>query len=211
MSTRFVFLASQSPRRSELLRQIGVAHEVVVAGADVGAGARTDAVDETPHVGETPDAYVIRLARSKAEAGWAHLTRGHAAKNAPPHPVLAADTTVAIGERILGKPDSDADARAMMAALSGRTHHVYTAIAVASPAGISTALSRSAVTMRAITSEEIERYVAIGESADKAGAYAIQGHAAMFVERIEGSYSGVMGLPLFETANLLSEAGLVIP
>lgn len=205
MSTRFVFLASKSPRRSELLRQIGVAHEVVVAGAD------DDAVDETPHEGEQPDAYVVRLARSKAAAGWAHLTRDDATKNAPPHPVLAADTTVAIGARILGKPESDADARAMIGALSGRTHHVYTAIAVASPAGVRSALSRSAVTLRLIAPDEIERYVAIGESTDKAGAYAIQGHAAMFVERIEGSYSGVMGLPLFETANLLSEAGLVIP
>ena len=204
MSTRFVFLASKSPRRSELLRQIGVAHEVVTAAGDEG-------VDETPHDGEPPDAYVVRLARSKAEAGWAHLCSAHATNNAPPHPVLAADTTVAIGDRILGKPGSDADARAMIAALSGRTHHVYTAIAVASSAGIRTALSRSAVTMRTIPPDEIARYVAIGESADKAGAYAIQGHAAMFVERIEGSYSGVMGLPLFETANLLSDAGLVIP
>ena len=205
MSTRFVFLASKSPRRSDLLRQIGVAHEVVVAGSDV------EAVDETPHDGEQPDAYVVRLARSKALAGWAHLARGNGTTIAPPHPVLAADTTVAIGERILGKPESDTDAEAMIAALSGRTHHVYTAIAVASPAGIRIALSRSAVTMRTIAPDEIKRYVAIGESADKAGAYAIQGHAAMFVERIEGSYSGVMGLPLFETANLLAEAGLVIP
>ena len=205
MSTRFVFLASKSPRRSELLRQIGVAHEVVSTNAD------GDAVDETPHDGELPEAYVVRLARRKAEAGWVHLSRAHATNNAPPHPVLAADTTVAIGDRILGKPGSDTDAHAMIAALSGRTHHVYTAIAVASTAGIHTALSRSSVTMRAIAFDEIERYVAIGESADKAGAYAIQGHAAMFVEHIEGSYSGVMGLPLFETANLLSEAGLVIP
>ena len=204
MSTRFVFLASQSPRRSELLRQIGVAHEVVAPSGD-------DAIDETPLESEKPDAYVLRLARSKAEAGWARLSRGQAVNNAPPHPVLAADTTVAIGDRILGKPRSDVDAQAMVAALSGRTHHVYTAIAVASSAGIRTALSRSAVTMRTIPPEEIARYVAIGESGDKAGAYAIQGHAAMFVERIEGSYSGVMGLPLFETANLLSEAGLVIP
>ena len=203
MSTRFVFLASKSPRRSELLRQIGVAHEVV--------GVDDDAVDETPHEGERPDAYVVRLASTKARAGWARLSRLHATNDAPPHPVLAADTTVAIGDRILGKPESDADARAMIAALSGRAHQVYTAIALASPAGIRTALSRSTVTMRSIARDEIERYVAIGESGDKAGAYAIQGHAAMFVERIEGSYSGVMGLPLFETANLLSEAGLVLP
>ena len=203
MSTRFVFLASKSPRRSELLRQIGVAHEVV--GVDDGA------VDETPHEGERPDAYVVRLASTKAHAGWARLSRLHATNDAPPHPVLAADTTVAIGDRILGKPESDADARAMIAALSGRAHQVYTAIALASPSGIRTALSRSTVTMRSIAPDEIERYVAIGESADKAGAYAIQGHAALFVERIEGSYSGVMGLPLFETANLLSEAGLVLP
>jgi septum formation protein len=202
MSTRFVFLASKSPRRSELLRQIGVAHEVI---------APATVVDETPRDAETPDAYVERLARAKAEAGWAHLSREVAAKNAPSHPVLAADTTVALGHAILGKPSSDDEAVAMIAQLSGRTHHVYTAIAVASPAGINTALSRSSVTMRAITDDEARRYVAIGESADKAGAYAIQGHAAMFVERIDGSYSGVMGLPLFETAKLLAEAGLVLP
>ena len=201
MSTRFVFLASQSSRRSELLRQIGVAHEVIVPAA----------VDETPHPGEKPAAYVERLARSKAEAGWAHLSREVAGNGAPPHPVLAADTTVTIDDRILGKPVSDADAMSMLSGLAGRTHHVFTAIAVASSAGVRAATSKSSVTMRPISAAEVERYVAIGESADKAGAYAIQGHAAIFVERIEGSYSGVMGLPLFETANLLVDAGLVLP
>ena len=198
---RFIYLASKSPRRSELLRQIGVAHEVIVPG-DGG-------VDETPHPDEKPAPYVERLARSKASAGWTHLSRepGHP----PAHPVLAADTTVAVDDTILGKPETDAEAHSMLARLSGRTHHVYTALAVASDAGVRTALSRSTVTMRPISDDEIRRYVAVGESADKAGAYAIQGHAAMFVERIEGSYSGVMGLPLFETANLLIDAGLVLP
>lgn len=203
MPTRFVFLASNSPRRSELLRQIGVAHEVVVADSANGMSA----VDETPHAGETPAEYVVRLACSKAEAGWAHLSK----ERAPPHPVLAADTTVALGNTILGKPGSDIEAHAMVSTLSGRTHAVYTGIAVASASGIATALSRSNVTMRKITDDEIDRYVALGESVDKAGAYAVQGHAAMFIERIEGSYSGVMGLPLFETANLLIDAGLQLP
>lgn len=203
MSTRFVFLASKSPRRSELLRQLGVAHEVIGAGSAQGASA----VDETPRAAELADVYVRRLAHCKAAAGWTHLSR----ERVPPHPVLAADTTVAIDGRILGKPQSDAEAAAMLEALSGRTHEVYTAVAVASPSGIAIALSRSTVTMRAIRTDEINRYVAIGESVDKAGAYAVQGHAAMFISRIEGSYSGVMGLPLFETANLLVEAGLVLP
>ena len=203
MSPRFVFLASKSPRRSELLRQIGVAHEVVVADA---ANGRME-VDETPHAGEAPAEYVVRLARSKAEAGWAHLSK----ERSPPHPVLAADTTVALGERILGKPGSDTEAHDMLSTLSGRTHEVYTGIAVASASGIATALSRSLVTMRRITDDEIDRYVALGESIDKAGAYAVQGHAAIFIERIEGSYSGVTGLPLFETANLLIDVGLQLP
>ena len=203
MTTRFVFLASKSPRRSELLRQIGVAHESIAA--DAGRGMAE--VDETPQPGEAPDAYVLRLARGKAKAGWDHLS----VERSPPHPVIAADTTVAVDGRILGKPGSDVEARAMLSALSGRTHQVFTAVAVASTSGIGVALSVSSVTMREISNDEVGRYVALGESGDKAGAYAIQGHAAMFIERIEGSYSGVMGLPLFETANLLTAAGLTLP
>lgn len=203
MTTRFVFLASKSPRRSELLRQIGVAHEVVAP--DVAGGMAE--VDETPAPGEAPGVYAERIAHAKAREGWERLS----AEGVPPHPVLAADTTVAVDGRILGKPASAAEAEAMLSALSGRTHDVYTAVAVASAAGIAVASSRSAVTMRALTPGEISRYVAIGESVDKAGAYAVQGHAAMFIARIEGSYSGVMGLPLYETANLLLDAGLVLP
>ena len=203
MTTRFVFLASKSPRRSELLRQIGVAHESIVA--DAGRGMAE--IDETPQPGEAPADYVVRLARAKAQAGWAYLS----IERSPPHPVIAADTTVVVDGRILGKPGSDAEARAMLSTLSGRTHQVFTAVAVASAAGTAVALSMSSVTMREISDDEIGRYVALGESTDKAGAYAIQGHAAMFVEQIEGSYSGVMGLPLYETANLLTAAGLTLP
>ena len=202
MAIPFVYLASKSPRRRALLAQIGVTHEVLsLAGGDA-----LDAVDEMPHSGEPPADYVQRIARTKAAAGRRRLRE----QRLPDHPLLAADTTVAVDERILGKPDSAAAAEAMLEALSGRTHAVYTAVAVAAAERIDMLLSRSLVTMRTLSSAEIGSYVASNESMDKAGAYAVQGRAAIFIERIEGSYSGVMGLPLFETANLLSRAGLVL-
>ncbi len=198
MALPFVYLASHSPRRRELLSQCGVAHQVLLNAAA--------AVDETAQQGELPAAYVQRVAQAKAAAGWAALRSG----NLPVHPLLAADTTVAVGERILGKPESAAAAAAMLALLAGRTHQVFTAVAVAWNDRIELALSESAVTMRALTEAEIAHYVGLEESMDKAGGYAVQGRAAIFIERIEGSYSGVMGLPLFETAKLLSGAGLVL-
>lgn len=183
-----LLLASASPRRSQLLDQIGVAHRVRAAD-----------VDESRLAGETPRAYVARVARAKAEAGWA-VSGGE--------PVLAADTAVALGDELHGKPRDREDCVRILLALAGRTHEVLTAVAVRHAGGLETALSVSEVTFRALTREECERYWATGEPADKAGAYAIQGRGALFVDRLAGSYSGVMGLPLAETAALLERAGV---
>jgi septum formation protein len=198
----FVYLASLSPRREELLAQIGVGYQVFVDLLDDG----TEAVDETPLPGEPPRDYVVRVARAKAEAGRRALHE----QGLPLHPLLAADTTVAVDGEILGKPQSRQAAATMLRALSGRTHRVYTAVSLAWQDNIRIALSESCVSMRTLSYEEIEHYVESLEPMGKAGAYAIQGRAAMFIERIEGSYSGVMGLPLFETANLLQRAGMVL-
>jgi septum formation protein len=191
MSPEFVYLASGSPRRRELLQQIGVSFRLLGSG-----------LDETPLRGETPAAYVSRLAAGKAEAGWGQ-SRGlqHA-------PVLAADTAVVLDGAILGKPQHQGDARHMLLGLSGRTHEVLTAVALRSAAGADVRLSRSLVTFRGIDAAEAELYWDTGEGRDKAGAYAIQGYAAIFIADLKGSYSGVMGLPLFETAELLKAAGV---
>ena len=202
MAIHFVYLASKSPRRRDLLTQVGVAHEIFAPDA---AGEHGE-VDETPNPGEAPAEYVQRVARAKAAAGWDGVCKGRL----PARPLLAADTTVAVDGRILGKPESAGAAEDMLKALSGRTHQVYTAVAMAWNNRIEVALSESSVTMRKLSEEEIARYASTEEPMDKAGAYAVQGRAAIFIERIEGSYSGVMGLPLFETANLLSGAGLVL-
>ncbi len=188
-----IYLASQSPRRRALLKQIGIAHRVLVPR-----------VDESALAGETPAAYVRRLARLKAEAGWRRVMQ----RGLSPAPVLAADTAVVLGRSVLGKPASAAAARRMLAALSGRRHEVLTAVALAYQGRVRVALSRTTVRFRVLSGAEIERYVASGEPLDKAGAYAIQGHGAAFVARIEGSHSGVMGLPLFETARLLARFGI---
>ena len=203
MTKPFIYLASLSPRREELLTQIGVGYRVFVQTSEDGAVA----VDETPLDGEPPVDYVTRVARAKAEAGWRALRE----KGLPAYPLLAADTTVAADGGILGKPDSSQAASMMLRVLSGRTHRVYTAVALAWQDRIETALSESSVTMRPLSDAEIGRYVETQEPMGKAGAYAIQGRAAVFIESIEGSYSGVMGLPLFETAKLLQDAGLVLP
>jgi septum formation protein len=186
----FIYLASGSPRRRELLQQIGVSFKVI----------RAD-LDETALAGEAPTAYVSRLADAKAAAGW-QLSRdlGEA-------PVLAADTAVVLDGKILGKPKHRDDAMRMLRELSGRTHEVLTAIALRTELGTHARLSRSRVTFRAIDPDEARAYWDSGEPADKAGAYAVQGYAAVFIADLQGSYSGVMGLPLFETAQLLSAAG----
>ena len=189
---RSIYLASHSPRRRELLAQIGVKFEVI----DVD-------VDEALTAGESARAYVERLARAKAEAGWQRVQEG----KRPEAPVLGVDTTVALDGRILGKPADDREAAAMLAALSGRLHEVLTALAVKFGARLETALSVSEVRFKTLTKAEIARYVATGECGDKAGAYGIQGHAARFVAGLRGSFSGVVGLPLYETAQLLDRIG----
>jgi septum formation protein len=186
-----IVLASASARRSQLLDQIGVRHEVVAAD-----------IDESPQPGERPADYVQRLAQDKAQAV---VTVLHGRSN---RPVLAADTTVVQGGRIFGKPDDEAACVAMLGALAGRTHEVLTAIALWDAGQLRQVLSTSYVTFRAIDEGECRRYWAGGEPAGKAGAYAIQGRGAVFVSRLEGSFSGVMGLPLYETAALLDAAGV---
>jgi septum formation protein len=203
MSRPFVYLASQSPRREELLTQIGVGFKVFVRKAE---GA-VDAVDESVLPDELPVDYVQRVARVKAEAGC----RGIQAQGLPALPLLAADTTVVADRSILGKPGSDAEAARMLKSLSGRTHRVFTAVALVWQDSVALALSESSVTMRELADDEIARYVETREPMGKAGAYAVQGLAAVFISRIEGSYSGVMGLPLYETANLLRAAGITLP
>ena len=191
-----VYLASRSPRRRELLRQIGVGFEMLVLRDHRDRGPD---VDETPQPGELPDHYVRRVCSLKAEAGWRRLTE----RRLPALPVLAADTTVCLGNEIFGKPTDAADAQRMLAALSGREHRVLTAVALQFGARTEMACSESFVRFRELSTEEIRAYVAGGESMDKAGGYGIQGYAAAFIPEIRGSYTGIMGLPLFETATLL--------
>jgi septum formation protein len=186
-------LASGSPRRRELLRQIGVPH--VVQPADL---------DETAAAGEAPAEYVTRLATAKA----VYIRRCRHDAALPPLPVLGADTTVTIDGLLLGKPVDESSLLAFFERLSGREHEVLSAVALASGQGVVVRLSRTRVRFRVVTPAEVRRYWASGEPSDKAGGYAIQGLGAVFVEHIEGSYSGVMGLPLAETAALLVAAGV---
>lgn len=190
MCADFVYLASGSPRRRELLSQIGVAFQVLVA-----------TVDETLRANEAPQHYVARLARAKAEAGWR-------LKPTPAAPVLGADTAVILDNRILGKPVDRDHAAHMLLTLSGRTHAVLTAVALVDEAGVQVRLSRSEVIFREISAAEAEEYWHTGEAFDKAGGYAVQGRGAVFIAALHGSYSGVMGLPLYETAELLALAGV---
>lgn len=182
-------LASASPRRVELLQQLGV--EFVVRPADV---------PEERQPGESPEDYGLRVATAKAREAQRHLPAGT--------PVLGADTEVLLDGEVLGKPRDDAHAAALLRSLSGRPHEVLSAVVLVRDAEVRSALSRTMVWFRPLTAAEIADYVAGGEPMGKAGAYAIQGRAAAFVRRIDGSYSGVMGLPLFETAELLGLTGL---
>lgn len=163
-------------------------------------------VDESPLPDEAPHDYVLRLARAKAETGLAAWQ----AQGGEALPLLAADTTVAIDGLILGKPEDDADARAMLLRMSGRWHEVHTGVAVASASGVHVRLSTTRVEMTTLDEATIQAYIATGEPRDKAGAYGIQGLASTFIRRIEGSYSGVMGLPVFETSELLKQAGISV-
>lgn len=191
-----LYLASQSPRRRELLKQIGINFEILLLRADL---LRVVDVDETPHADEPPEDYVRRVCRAKAEAGYASLKL----RNLPPFPVLAADTAVALDGRIFGKPDHAGQAAAMLRQLSGREHQVFSAVAMALGEHVEIAISASTVRFIDLDEERIRRYLVTNEYADKAGGYAIQGYAGAFVEHLSGSYSGVMGLPLFETVQLL--------
>ena len=183
-------LASASPRRRELLEQIGVTH--LVSAADI---------DETVRPGEAPADYVVRMACAKARA---------VRERGSELPVLAADTIVVIGGLILGKPRDRADCVAMLGRLSGRTHQVLTAVALASAAGVAFRVSASEVRFRTVTPAECAAYWESGEPRDKAGGYAIQGRGALFIEHLSGSFSGVMGLPLYETGELLTAAGMAL-
>jgi septum formation protein len=190
----FIYLASQSPRRSQLLTQLGVKHELLLPDADEDAEAL-----ETVLSGEVPLAYVKRVTQLKLNAAMERLRR----RALPAAPVLCSDTTVALGRTIFGKPDSAGDAVRMLSELSGRTHRVITAVAMGAGSKELFACSESRVTFSVLTAQDIAAYVATGEPMGKAGAYAVQGAAAAFIARISGSYSGIMGLPLFETAQLL--------
>jgi septum formation protein len=191
MSYAQLVLASRSPRRSQLLRQVGVPHEV-----------RAIEFDEARLPGESPREYVQRLAADKA----LHARRLAAGGDA--RAIMTADTVVALGDEIFGKPESEADCDRILAALSGRTHEVMTAVVLHHAGSLRRELSVSRVTFRPIDAAQRRAYWRTGEPRDKAGGYAIQGLGAVFVERLEGSYSGVMGLPLYETTNLLEAAGV---
>ena len=193
-SNPLIYLASASPRRSALLEQIGVAHRVQPVD-----------VDETALGGESPDRYVRRLAVLKAETLWQQLGQKLAA--AQLQPVLGADTAVVLDGQILGKPRDEQDCVRRLGLLSARTHQVFTAVALRASDGLQSRVNESEVTFRKLADDEIRRYWRSGEPADKAGAYAVQGRAALFIERIAGSYSGIMGLPLFETGELLAAIG----
>jgi septum formation protein len=197
---RGIYLASRSPRRRELLAQIGVRFHLLLFRARPGEDAEAD---EAPLADELPEAYVERLARAKVEAGWRRMVQ----RNLPRAPVLCADTTVALDGRIFGKPAGRDEAAAMLAALSGRSHQVLTAVALKREDWMESAVSRSEVRFKPLSAEEIAEYTATGECDDKAGAYAIQGRAARFIVELRGSYSGVMGLPLYETGQLLEKLG----
>ena len=197
-----LYLASQSPRRSQLLLQIGAAHELLWPDS----GEDTELL-EAVRPGELPAPYVQRVTRAKLQAALARLER----RSLPPAPVLCADTTVAVGRRMLGKPADADDARAMLGALSGRTHRVLTAVAVHDGRRSRAALQVSHVRFAAMPAAAIDAYVAGGEPFGKAGAYAVQGRIAAWIDRIDGSYTGVMGLPLHEAALLLRLAGVAVP
>lgn len=195
----FIYLASQSPRRRQLLEQLGVRHELLLPDPDEDSEGL-----EAVRPGEAPLAYVRRVTGLKLDAAVARMKR----RGLPTAPVLCSDTTVALGRTIYGKPADAADAARMLRELSGATHRVLTAVAVSAGRKRLQALSDSRVTFAAMTPAQIRAYVATGEPMGKAGAYAVQGRAAAHITRIAGSYTGIMGLPLHETALLLRQAGV---
>ena len=199
--SEFVYLASQSPRRRQLLEQLGVRYELLLPDAQEDSEAL-----EAVRPGEAPAAYVRRVTGLKLDAALARLQR----RSLPPAPVLCSDTTVAMGRTIYGKPVDAPDAARMLRELSGHTHRVLTAVAVQAGRKRVQALSDSRVRFEALTPAQVRAYVATGEPMGKAGAYAVQGRAAAHITRIAGSYTGIMGLPLHETAQLLRSVGVRI-
>ena len=203
MSARAIYLASKSPRRHELLRQLGI--DFAELRLREAPGRRRDVVEKARADEPAPN-YVKRIARAKATLGWHWMQK----RALPPRPVLGADTEVVLDGAIFGKPADAADAQRMLSLLSGRTHQVLTTIALRWEEQTVLVASTSTVTLRELDAGEIGRYIATGEPFDKAGAYAIQGQAAAFIRRVEGTYSGVMGLPLFETAVALAQIGFPV-
>ena len=200
--SNIIYLASKSPRRRELLKQIGVHYELLMTRDHA---PRID-VDESPLDNETAHVYVQRVVKLKAESALRVMRQ----RRLTPRPILTADTTVALDGQILGKPVDKADARRMLARLSGQSHQVLTAVAVVANDEIRQVLTTSFVTFASLDEDEIKHYVETGEPMDKAGAYAVQGLAAKYISKLSGSYSGVMGLPLYETATLLRQCGVQI-
>ena len=200
----YIYLASQSPRRRDLLKQIGVRFQIMLLRVDQ---RRIPDVDESPLANETAPDYVQRICRAKALAAWETLLL----RNMPHAPVLVADTAIALDNKVIGKPRDRKDAAAILRSLSGRKHQVFTAVAVILDERIELRLSMTEVTFAELSDERIQHYLLDNEAHDKAGAYAIQGIAGAFVQRIEGSYSGVVGLPLHETVELLHSFGYTAP
>lgn len=201
MSAPLLYLASKSPRRQQLLRQLDVEFETLLLREAV--GRERDVVEEARDA-EPALHYVERIARTKAQVGWERMQN----RNLAERPVLGADTEVVLDGDVFGKPRDAGDAIAMIRRLSGRTHQVLTAVALRYRERTEAEVSMSKVTLRRLGATEIDRYVATGEPLDKAGAYAVQGRAAAFISRLEGSYTGVVGLPLYETAALLARIGM---
>ena len=201
---RKIYLASKSPRRRELLRQIGVEFELLMLRNDA---LRGPDVTEITHPGERAEDYVARVSREKAAFAWSMVQ----SRRLTMRPVLAADTTVTIDGDILGKPANKTEAIAMLERLSGRTHQVLTSVAVRHMDMIEQVTQVSEVRFATLSAASIAAYCATQEPYDKAGGYGIQGLAALFVEHIDGSHSGIMGLPLYETATLLRKAGITLP
>jgi len=203
LSAPVLYLASKSPRRQALLRQLGIEFDTLLLRE--AAGRERDVVEETRDA-EPAAHYVERMARTKAQVGWQRMQNRKLAERA----VLGADTEVVLDGEVFGKPRNADDATRMMRRLAGRTHQVLTAVALRHHDGTDVEVSVSRVTLRRLGAAELERYVATGEPFDKAGGYAVQGLAAAFISRLEGSYSGVVGLPLYETSSLLVRAGMPV-
>ena len=201
-SSNIIYLASKSPRRRELLKQIGVHYELLMMREHA---PRVD-IDESPLGDETAHAYVQRIVRLKAETAIQVMRE----RRLTPRPILTADTTVTLDGHILGKPVDKADATRMLTQLAGESHQVLTAVAIAVDQEIKQVLTTSFVTFGKLSADEIKLYIETGEPMDKAGAYAVQGIAAKFIAKLSGSYSGVMGLPLYETAALLRQCGVQV-